>query len=1148
MSKTRGTLRYTVIAGLIALAGGAWGQGPGDALKQGFQNPPPSARPRVWWHWMNGNITKEGIKLDLEWMHRVGIAGFQNFDASLNTPKVVEKRLVYMTPEWKDAFRYAATLADQLGLEMAIAGSPGWSESGGPWVPPAQAMKKLVWSETRVEDGRSFSGVLAKPPSTTGPFQNIPRGGFGFGRAESAAPPEFYADSAVIAFREPERETPMAELQPKVTSSGGNIDAAALMDGDLVKTTALPAAPAGQAAWIQFEFARPQTVYALTLVEPGGRGRFGGFGGGESGRELQASDDGQQFRTVASIPGGGAIGHTVAFPAVTARFFRVSFSTPSATPNPFGDFDPSVFGFRPPPQPTEHRIAELVLHTGARVNRFEEKAAFALLPDLSAFPTPPAPSEAVIRKADVIDLTAKMRPDGTLDWTPPTQGVPGRWVVLRMGYSLTGHTNGPASPEATGLEVDKLNRRYVKAYLDTYLGMYKDTVGPLMGKRGLQYVITDSWEAGVQNWTDEMIPEFTRRRGYDPRPWLPVLSGRVVESSEASDRFLWDFRRTLADLVAENHYDLLTTALHQRGMGRYSESHESGRAFIGDGMEAKRTADVPMSAMWTQRPGVNREQYGYNADIREAASVAHLYGQNLVAAESMTASSGAWAWSPETLKPTADKELDMGLNRFVIHTSVHQPLLDKAPGLGLGPFGQWFNRNETWAELAGPWVSYLARSSYLLQQGRFVADVFYFYGEDSNLTALFTNHAPDVPAGYNFDYVNADALVHRVMVKGGRLTTPSGMSYRVLALDPHSRLMSLPVLRKIRELVKAGAVVVGAKPAGTPSLSDDAAEFRAIADQLWGSSSGEHAYGKGKVYAGQTLADALAALHVAPDFAYTKPQSDTNLLFVHRQLPGGDLYFVDNRNNRAESVDATFRAQGKAPEIWHADTGQTEPASYRIAGGRTTVPLHLDSYEAVFVVFRQPTMEASRTLPSVVETPLATLLGAWEVSFQSDRGAPPKITLDRLTSWSENADPGVKYFSGKGTYTRTIQAPADWFKPGDRLWLDLGDVKNLAEVSVNGQPLGILWKAPFRIDVTGALKPGDNLLTVAVTDLWVNRLIGDQQPDAARKYTFTTQPFYRANSPLLPSGLLGPVQVVRAETRPGGSYGSSRQGPSTARR
>jgi hypothetical protein len=767
------------------------------------------------------------------------------------------------------------------------------------------------------------------------------------------------------------------------------------------------------------------------------------------------------------------------------------------------------------------------LHTGARVNRFEEKAAFAAVTDLYGFATPAMAAQDAVRKADVLDLTTKMKPDGTLDWTPPA----GRWVVLRLGYSLTGARNSPASPEATGLEVDKLNRGFVKAYFDNYLGQYKDTVGDLMGKRGLRYVVTDSWEAGVQNWTDEMIAEFTRRRGYDPHPWLPVLTGRVVESAEASDRFLWDFRKTIGELTAEYHYDQLTAMLHERGLGRYSESHESGRAFIGDGMEVKRNADVPMSATWTQTPGVNNEQYGANADVRESASVAHIYGQNLVAAESLTASTGAWSWSPETLKPTADKELANGLNRFVIHTSVHQPVSDKIPGLGLGPYGQWFTRHETWAELAKPWTTYLARSSFMLQQGKFAADVIYFYGEDSNLTALFASKSPDVPEGYNFDYVNADALIHRLSVTGGRITTPSGMSYRTLVLDAYSRHMSLPVLRKIRDLANAGAVVVGAKPTDSPSLSDDQAEFRNIADQVWGSGTGRRACGKGVVYAGQTAAEALTDMNVAPDFDYTKPQGDTKLLFVHRKLPQGEAYWVDNRNNRAESVDATFRAQGKAAELWHADTGKMEPASYRIAGGRTTVPLRLEPYEAVFVVFRKPAAAPSRTLPGRTDTPIATVEGPWEVAFQPDRGAPAKITLDKLSSWSDNADQGAKYFSGTGTYTKTVQAQAAWFKTGARLWLDLGDVKNLAEVSVNGKPLGIVWKAPFRVDVTTAMKPGANAVIVKVTNLWVNRLVGDQQPNVARKYTYTAQQFYRVDSALLPSGLLGPVQIISSATR-----------------
>jgi hypothetical protein len=719
-----------------------------------------------------------------------------------------------------------------------------------------------------------------------------------------------------------------------------------------------------------------------------------------------------------------------------------------------------------------------------------------------------------------------MKADGTLDWTPPA----GRWNVLRIGYSLTGVTNHPASPEGTGLEVDKLNADHVKAYMNQYLDNYQSAVGALMGKRGLQYVISDSWEAGTQNWTDNMMTEFAKRRGYDPHPWLPVLTGRVVESSEASDRFLWDFRKTLSDLLTENHYDLIGKMLKDRGMGHYGESHESGRAFIGDGMEVKRRNDVPMSAMWTQKPGINEEQYGYDADIRESASVAHIYGQNLVAAESLTASSGAWAWSPATLKPTADKELAMGLNRFVIHTSVHQPLLDRKPGLSLGPFGQWFTRNETWGELAKPWLSYLSRCSYLLQQGRFAADIVYFYGEDSNVTSIFLRNAPKIPAGYSFDYINADALIHELSVKDGQLATDSGMRYRVLALDPFSQYMSLPVLRKIQQLVESGAVVAGMKPIATPSLSDDQAEFAKIVGLLWANGTSVHPFGKGKVYSGQNLNAVLDSLKIASDFTYTKPETDTIVLFVHRILPNGELYFVDNRSDRYENLETSFRVAGKEAELWHPDTGQVEPAPFRIVDDRTTVPLRLEPWGTVFVVFRRPTQAPSRTLATNSETPLATLEGSWEVAFQQDRGAPPKLTLDRLTSWTESTDDGVKYFSGTAAYTKTVPALQEWFQSGNRLWIDLGDVKNIAEIIVNGKSLGIAWKTPYRLDASHALKPGANVIEIRVTNGWANRIIGDHRPNAVKRYTFTSPSFYKANSPLLPSGLLGPVQIILRRT------------------
>ncbi len=1117
---SRLSLRLSLCLLLAVAQGVVWSQLASDPLQSGFENPPASARPRVWWHWMNGNITRDGIKLDLDWMHRVGIAGFQNFDAALATPQVVDKRLAYMTPEWKDAFRYATTLADQYGMEMAIAGSPGWSESGGPWVPPAEGMKKYVWSETAIEGGQHFHGQLAHPPTKTGAFQNVGvRERITEGQTP-IAPPQFYADAAVIAFRRPAKDD-LDSLQPTMRSSAGSPDFAALSDGDIVTTTELPIPSDNQLAWIQWEFPNAVTVRSLTLAtSPGGMTNWrSGIGIPE--KTLEASDDGVSFRQIAQIVEGRAPQTTISIPETSAKFFRVTFK-PMPPPPPPAWAQGITMGGAPPIAPTTFKIAELALHQAPHVNHFEEKAAFSLAPDLYEYATSPTASDQAISESDVIDLASKMQPDGTLDWTPPA----GDWVVLRFGYSLLGITNHPATKEATGLEVDKLDRRYVKDYFEKYLDSYRDTVGPeLMGKRGIQYVINDSWEAGSQNWTDNMIAQFTRLRGYSPVPWMPVLAGYIVKSPEASDRFLWDFRKTIADLVAEEHYGQLETTLHEWHMGHYGESHEVGRALPADGMEVKKMNEVPMSAMWTQVPGVFHEQYGYNADDRESASVAHIYGQNLVAAESMTAAAGPWAWSPATLKPTADQEFLNGINRIVVHESAHQPLIGKAPGLTLGPFGQWFNRNETWADQAGVWMDYLARTSFLLQQGHFGADVLYFYGEDSNLTAIFANKSPDLPAGYGFDYVNADALIHQFKVSDGRIRTTTGMAYRLLDLGAYSTHMSLPVLKAIRALVELGATVAGPKPADDPSLSDDQEEFKKIAAELFGDGTGKHTLGKGTVYAGATVADALADMHVAPDFTFTKPEPATRLEFVHRKLPAADVYFVDNRSDKSVATDATFRVTGKEPELWFAETSKSKAASFRIANGATTVPLKLEPWGTVFVVFRKPTRATTRTLPTETETQLLAVDGPWNLAFQPDRGAPASATLDKLISWPESENKGVKYFSGTATYTKAVDAKSEWLTKGRRIWLDLGDVKNLAEVEVNGKSLGIVWHTPYKVDITSVIKPGANQLVVKVTNAWVNRLIGDQQPDATTKYTFTVVKPYKANSPLQPSGLIGPVTI-----------------------
>jgi hypothetical protein len=415
----------------------------------------------------------------------------------------------------------------------------------------------------------------------------------------------------------------------------------------------------------------------------------------------------------------------------------------------------------------------------------------------------------------------------------------------------------------------------------------------------------------------------------------------------------------------------------------------------------------------------------------------------------------------------------------------------------------------------------------MLQQGRFVADVAWFYGEDSNITALYAKAGPPIPEGYDFDYVSADALQHRFKVLDGQLGTDSGMRYRVLALDARAVHMSLPVLKAIRDLVAAGAVLVGPRPQDTPSLADDDAEFQAIVKDVWGDKGPPmHKYGKGQVYGNAELGDVLAGAGVQPDFGYTKPQADTQLLAVHRKLADGDLWFVDSRNDRPQSLEAGFRVTGLVPELWHAETGRSEAVAWRVEGKRTVVPLQLGPWEAVFVVFRKPTQATAGKPAATHGEALGTLDGAWQVAFQAGRHAPATAELP-LGSWSDNGDEGIRYFAGTGTYSRALDVKPAWLGKGTQLWLDLGEVHELAEVIVNGKSLGVAWRPPYRVDIAPALHAGRNTLEIAVTDLWVNRLIRDARPDAKDAFTFTVPKSYKGAEPLVPAGLVGPVKLER---------------------
>lgn len=1119
------TMRLGLIAAALLAASGATAA---PTLEQAFTAPDSAARPRVWWHWIDGNVTREGITRDLEWMQRNGIAGFQLFDIGRGYPAYVDKTVEFMSPEWKRMVRHAASEADRLGLEMTLASSAGWSVSGGPGVAPASAMKKLVWSETRLKGGQRYNAELPQPPTDNGPFQDLGRRPpfrlNGQPRWSVPLPEETdYRDVRVIAYRIPAAEA--VAPTPVVTASAGTPDAAVLRDGLYKAAFVLPINESAE-PWLRYDFGAPVTIRSLRLAIAWPEDKASPMPEGT----IEASDDGVAYRKLQELPLRSTVSgpplYTLSLPETRARYFRIVLKPGS--------------GFSFPGLPLrdirEFRITEADLSPIARPNRYEAKAAFAVLHDYDAAATQAVAADSVVAVDSVIDVTHRLNTDGRFDWTPPA----GDWTVIRFGTSLTGQINAPATLAGTGFEVDKYSVAEVRDYLEHYYGSVFAELDGLTGKRGLRALLVDSFEAGQANWTPAMLDEFRKRRGYDATPWLPVLANRIVGSAQDSDRFLWDFRRTLADMLAENHYGTIAEYAKAHGLGYYGEAMGVDLPTTGDGLQAKRYPTIPMAEFWQVAPD-QPSLPNHIADVREAASAAHVYGQNIVATESFTGfplptTPAPYTTTPWMLKPLADRFMALGVNQFVIHTAVHQPI-EKAPGFTLSIFGQYFSRHETWGEMARGWTDYLARASSLLQQGRYAADIAYFYGEGAAVTVpggAITD--PAIPTGYAYDFVNRDMLLQDFKVDDGELLAPSGVRYKLLVLPATLREISLPLLQRLDALVRAGAVLVGPRPRAAAGLQASDAEVDALARKLWGELDGKtrvsRNHGAGRVYWSATLDDVLAKEKLAPDLRFSGAGSE-RIVAIHRHLDDGEVYFVANQANVAVDIEADLRVANRDPELWYPDDGRRVSAAFRQSDGRTRVPLRLAPYESTFIVLRAATTQIERRVDTKPSTVLATLDGSWTLSFAKDRGAPERIDLPSLTSWSEHSDPGVRYYAGTATYRRNLVL--DTLPSQDRLLLDLGTVHELAHVRVNGVDVGIAWKPPYRVDIGKALKPGSNTLEIEVANLWPNRFVGDLQPDAKRQYTFSTFDLYApllaklpftAETPLQPSGLLGPVRLI----------------------
>jgi hypothetical protein len=826
------------------------------------------------------------------------------------------------------------------------------------------------------------------------------------------------------------------------------------------------------------------------------------------------------------------------------------------------------------------------------IQNWEEKALIKGLgwsaPDCSPLrqELPAEPGDADTLSQQVLDVTAKLGQDGVLRWDVP----PGEWRILRLGYTLNDHCRVSTSSETwQGYALDPIDGDVFRSYWQQIVEPLIADTGPRAG-RTLKYLHTDSWEVEVLNWTPSLRDEFKRRRGYDLLPFLPVLTGRIVDSRPVSNRFLHDFRRTIGDLAIDNHYKLFSEGAHRHGMAIHPESGGPHSVPV-DSLQCLGMDDAPMSEFWARSP-THRVADADRFFIKQPASAAHTYGRQFVLGEGFTDIGPHWQetlW--DNLKPTFDRAAGEGLNRLVWHAFVCSPAGMGLPGQQYFA-GTHFNPNTTWWPVSGPFLSYINRCQFLLQQGLFVADACQYYGDDvPNFTQLKSSDPAKVLPGFDYDVATEEVVLTRMSVRNGRIRLPDGMSYRVLVLPDYTRI-SLPVLRKLKQLVVDGATIIGPKPVATTGLENYPrcdADVAALADELWagldGQSKQQRAFGKGRVIWGLTARQVLLADGIQPDFESTGSPSAAALDYIHRRDGDTDIYFVANPSNNLMDASCAFRVTGQAPELWLPDTGEIRHvAVFEEKDGRTSLPLRLEPYGSAFVVFRSPAKTriqsvskngqpvfapaSARDFAGAVEVLVRngklllqadesgdyelkdarnqlakvtipalpapqTLDGGWILNAPLNalgNSATKPVALDRLKSWTDFDEPKLKYFSGTLEYTREVELSSDHFGKGKRLWLDLGEIHELAEVKLNGSDLGIVWKPPFGVDITAAARPGKNRLTVRVTNFWPNRIIGDQFLPEAERVTRTNIRQLTQKTPLMPSGLLGPVRVLtRAE-------------------
>jgi hypothetical protein len=1099
-----------------------------DELKQAFLHPPESAKPWVFWYWMQAAVTRAGITADLQAMKQVGIGGayLMPIKGAANPPYLTPP-VEQLSPEWWVIVKFAMQEADRIGVKLAMHDCDGFALAGGPWITPELSMQKVVWSKTLVAGGKTYRDTLPKPVH----YKN------------------YYKDIEVLAYPSlPGEGISSYDAHPKVTTSIVNTDVQYLSEKGNKKSFA-----SSEPCWIQLEFEKPFTCRSLVIHTSASNY--------QSERLLvEVGDDGKNYRSLGRLEPprhgwqDGDVEITNDVVPTTARYFRFVYdktgSEPGAEDLDFAKWKPSL------------KLSGIELSAEPRIHQYESKTGEVWRVSKRTN-TNQLPDDLCIPKGKFINLTDKVDANGQLNWNVPA----GQWTILRIGHTSTGHTNATGGA-GSGLECDKFNPEAAKVQFDNWFGEAMRQGGPELAKRVLKIFHIDSWECGSQNWSPVFSGEFKKRRGYDLLPYLPVMAGVPVQSADVSEKILSDVRQTIAELLVDNFYGTMTKLAHAQSCTFTAES--VAPTMVSDGMLHYSLADIPMGEFWFRSPTHDKPN-----DMLDAISGGHIYGKNIIQAEAFTELRLLWDEHPAMLKTMADRNFALGINRYVFHVDVHNPWLDRKPGMTLDGIGMFFQRDQTWWKPGKAWFDYIQRCQALLQQGHPVTDIAVFTGEETPRRAILpdrlvntlpgifgaervkqeaerlTNKGEPVVSsisdashsanmalpenwidplhGYAYDSFNRDALLRLATVKNGRITLAGGASYAMLvipgvhAMSPDSGLMSPEVVKKLQQLVNEGAtVLINDQPMRATGMSDDARVAQA-GKQLFADAAT-----KGKVIIGPYKKETFDELGIAKDFiALENGQVAKDIAWTHRRSSAFELYFISNQQAEQRTINLSLRSTGYVPDFWDPLTGETHAINdWQVTARRTVLPVSLAPNGSIFIILHKKAMiTGGKGKNWPLQNLVQMLAGAWKVQFDPKYGGPKNaVTFNQLNDWSQHAESNIKYYSGIASYSQLFT----WNNNVQgEVWLDMGEVNNLAEVYVNGINCGVAWTWPYRVNITKALKKGANQLKIEVSNTWANRLIGDHALPEKERVTWTNAPYRLEDKPLLPAGLLGPVKLIR---------------------